>query len=345
MATSAVSEPGRRRRCRPAPTLMPMSGPVQPGERLLVGDVVAEEDRRGGAGLVAEHVQRVALVGCDTESSMTALPSVRTRPARWPVRACTAASTCCADLGARPGARAPRCWPAWPPGGRPGRRRRPAVQALLRATVQRLGAPASRACTKPTSNSEPWLPTRCTSPAAGTASQGHAARDRRSPPPWSRAGGQRTQRGHRLRWSAVPSSGIGHDRGERAVVVAGDKQPRRSCQLHERATELRGEGLGGHAPPPQASGDFRGIQLWVTLVPTLKRISSASWIREPRGTTAPSGRRHGSGPDGAVRASGGGPRPDPRRGRRTTSFFTPSRSCGLTRNALAAAPRPRRRTR
>ena len=37
----------------------------QPGERLLVGDVVAEEDRRRGADLVAQDVQRAALVRLD----------------------------------------------------------------------------------------------------------------------------------------------------------------------------------------------------------------------------------------------------------------------------------------
>ncbi len=40
-------------------------GPVQTAERLLVGDVVAEEDRRGRAPAVAEDVERLPLVGDD----------------------------------------------------------------------------------------------------------------------------------------------------------------------------------------------------------------------------------------------------------------------------------------
>ena len=93
-------------------------------------------------------------------------------------------------------------------------------------------------CTKPVSNSEPWLPTRCTS--AGI--RDNVARSRSARPDISAAAVDGNAASSR---SAAADSvkrarvvGIGDDRGHGAVVVAGHQQPRNPRDRAERAPEF-----------------------------------------------------------------------------------------------------------
>ena len=244
---SAATASGSGTRCSaavsPSPTLTPRSAGAQPGERGLVGDVVADEEHASAPDALAQPVQRAALARWSTVRSSTSLPGVVCTPGRLAGPARTAPSPA-RRRRARRCAGAPRRRSACPPASRRVRRRSAPQLRLSRPSRAR---PRRRASSRRRGRRR----TRrrgCRPGATGAVGPGHVARSASARPETTRdhgAGerGQRPQRRHRLRQrpgvagsstigASMPSKSVRHQQpwvalGDRARDVVEGRSSRR----------------------------------------------------------------------------------------------------------------------
>ena len=302
-------------------------GSVQSQERLLVGDVVAEEDRGAGPGLVTQDVERLTFVGDDHGQfdDRLALGDLYPVPGGR-----SGAGTMQRGVGVGLGGvahmqRGARRLGLYRDALVVGRDRTELDDEGVEEFVGSRGDLVHEADVELTAvttdqvhlGRQPRQGREIAEGAAGDHGCGGAVEL-----------GQRTHGAHRVGVGA----GVlrpGDDRGHAAVVVRGDQQPGHTCDGFEGATQFRVEVLCTHSaslrpPTPVASNpSYPGPinAAFVTLLrPDRCGGRRSTWSRGRRrvrrGNSRPTAARHARAPGGAAPASDVDPRPGLARGRR-----------------------------